>query len=163
MPNRVNARLGPARHLMGHVRIGRLPKRYGWPAVIAALSSTDTPDDDLLRSASVAAGSTLAELKSQESLAYTYWLFLQLALASRDPDPKKAFGQLGVRLPDEDSGMAFLAGISSTTAAHFQEKGWISVTDDLALQSFRAAVSDLIAEESQSLFGSTIDGVLAAF
>ncbi len=147
---------------MGHVRIGHLPKRFGWSEVVAALGDVDRPEDDALRLATVAAGKTLKAAKFRDSLAYCYWLFLQLAGASRSSDFRGALRDVGVRVPTEDSGLTLVAAMSSLAGSALQERKWIGVPDEVALQAFRSAVTDVVAEESRSLFGSTFDTVQTA-
>lgn len=147
---------------MGHIRIGHLPKRFGWSEVVAALGDVGRPEEDALRLATVAAGRTLKAAKFRNSLAYCYWLFLQLTGAARTSDFRGALSDVGVRVPSGDSGLALVAAISSLADSMLQEQKWIGIPDEVALQAFRSAVTDVVAEESQSLFGSTFDTVQTA-
>jgi hypothetical protein len=147
---------------MGHVRVGRLPKSFGWSDVIASFGDATRPEEEVLRAATVAAGKTLAAAKFQDGLAYCYWLFLQLAGAARSDDFPGALGGIGVRVPSGDSGLALVTAMSSLAGSTLQDRRWIGIPDEVALQAFRAAVTDVVAEESRSLFGSTFDSVQAA-
>ena len=57
---------------MGHVRIGRLPKKWGWEQVISALSTESAlgaeGETDFVSQAAQAANRTLSDAKHQESV-----------------------------------------------------------------------------------------------
>lgn len=146
---------------MGSIRVGRLPKRYGWAEVIGALQGADAPEAEIFEAATRAAITTLAGVKYQGSLNFCYWLFLSLVRASRGTAFVDDLEQIGIRVP-ADSAPALLAAIGAFARTRLQEQGWIGIPDELVLKAFHTAVSDLVLQDATTLFGATIDTAQAA-
>jgi hypothetical protein len=147
---------------MGHVRVGRLPKRFGWQHVVGSLyAAAGTPgadsDDQIFAAASAAAGKALGQSRQQDSLAHAYWYLLKLALASRSEDFRSEVLELGIQVPAGGSGFALLGAVMDNLRQDMRRRGWVTPVDQIALQSFQTAISEIVAEESQSLFGSTVE------
>lgn len=119
--------------------------------------TTDLPDSDLLDAAREAAGRALSQAKRQGSLSFAYWYLLRLSLASRSTDFNAAIQALGISSQPGMTGSALLARASQYLREEMQQRGWVSPTDEIAMQSFQAAFSEVVTQESQSLFGSTLE------
>jgi hypothetical protein len=148
---------------MGHIRVGTLPKRYGWPQVVGALGGSDRPDLEIFEAATRAAVRTLAATKYQGSLNFCYWLFLSLVRAARGGEFLDDLKHLGIHIPDADSAPALIATIGAFARERLQERGWIALPDELALSAFQTAVSDVVLQEATTLFGATVEDARAAF
>ena len=148
--------------MVGHIRLGRLPKTLRWQAVIGLLESV--PDDvpAIARATVVAADTRLRELARDPSLVHCFWLLTRLAAASREPDFAAALGALGLT-PSGETALAFVAHVSDRVRgdlARYPESGPFSELASLAL---RRALSETIGQHGRSLFGSSLEDVQHAF
>lgn len=148
---------------MGHVRVGRLPKRFGWQHVVAALGSPDSTDHQVVQTAAAAAYRTLSQAKYQDSLAFCYWLFVALADASRRQSFVAELGALGISIPQSNSGLSLIGAISDFAKSGLPVPGPATALDEIALHTFQSVVTNTVAQESQTLFGCTVETVQAAF
>lgn len=148
---------------LGHIRVGKLPKRYGWPEVVGALQGAAQPDTEIFDAATKAAVRTLGVAKYQRSLNFCYWLFLSLVRASRDEQFVDELRRIGIDVPDVDSAPALIAAIGAYARTRLQAEAWIEIPDELALTAFQGAVSDVVLQEATTLFGATIGTAQAAF
>ena len=148
--------------MVGHIRLGRLPKTLRWQAVIGLLESV--PDDvpAIARATVVAADTRLRELARDPSLVHCFWLLTRLAAASREPDFPAALGAFGLT-PSGETALAFVAHVSDRVRgdlARYPESGPFSELASLAL---RRALSETIGQHGRSLFGSSLEDVQHAF
>ena len=147
---------------MGHIRIGRLPKRHGWDSVIAALQVETKADNEIMGDAAKAAAKSLGVAKYQGSLNLCYWLFLSLVRAARSEDFLDGLRQLGLVMKPDASAAAFVTATTGLARARLRESGWLAVTDELALQAFQTAVGDCLLQDATTLFGADIESVQMA-
>jgi hypothetical protein len=148
---------------MGHLRVGRLPRRWGWEQVIAALSSSDSRDEGVVSAAAQAAKRTLSDAKHLESLAFALWTFLDLANAARSGSLIAHVSEQGGELTTPVTGLALLRAISRIVEREARAKRAPNALDDIALQTFESVALSAVREESRTLFGCTPDGVEDAF
>lgn len=148
---------------MGHVRVGRLPKRFGWQHVVAALGSSDSTDREVVQTAALAASKALSQAKYQESLAFCYWLFIALADASRRESFAEELTSIGISLPEDNSGLSLIGAMSDFAKAQVRGRRTTTALDEIALQTFQSVVAGTVTQESQTLFGCTVNTVQAAF
>jgi hypothetical protein len=147
---------------MGHVRVGRLPKRFGWQHVIAALGSSDSTTQEVVQTAASAARRALSQAKYQESLAFCYWLFVTLADASRRQSFAAELRRIGIAAPEGESGVSLIAAISDFAKSQVRAPGASTALDEIALGTFQSVVTNTVTQESQTLFGCTVETVQAA-
>lgn len=152
---------------MGHVRVGRLPKRWGWEQVVSALStggaSGSEGESDFVSQAAQAANRTLSDAKYQESVALAYWTFIDLAASSRSGDLLDRLREQGVQIPDRPTGLTLLKLISATLENSVRARGASTALDEIALQTFDAVVLTTARSGSQTLFGCSVESVQTAF
>jgi hypothetical protein len=152
---------------MGHVRVGCLPKKWGWEQVISALStgsaSGSEGESDLISQAAQAANRTLSDAKYQGSVALAYWTFVDLAAASRTGDLLTHLGEQGVQIPERPTGLTLLKLISTTLEKTVRARGASSALDEIALQTFDAVVLSTARSGSETLFGCSVESVQTAF
>jgi hypothetical protein len=147
---------------MGHIRVGRLPKRYGWPDVVLALQSDAKSDQQIIEGASKAAVESLGAAKFQSSLNFCYWLFLSLVRGARGEDFSRELRGLGISVPESDSAPALITAITSFARDRLRDSGWIAITDELALQAFQTSVADVVIQDATTLFGANTQTLQAA-
>jgi len=151
---------------MRHVRVGRLPKKWGWEQVISALSTESTlgAEDEtaFVSHAALAANRTLSDAKHQESVALAYWTFVDLAAASRSGDLLVRIREQGVQIPERPAGVMLLKLISATLEKSVRAKGASSALDEIALQTFDSVVLTTARSGSETLFGCSVESVQTA-
>src|SRR5437867_4491677 len=124
---------------MGHVRVGRLPKRWGWEQVVSALSPESAlgseGESDFVANAAQAANRTLSDAKYQESVALAYWTFIDLAGSSRSGDVLSRLREQGIQVPERLTGLTLLKLISATLEKRVRAQGRSTALDEIALQT----------------------------
>src|SRR4029079_18240282 len=105
------------RSVMGHVRLGFLPKTRRWRAVVELVATS--PDDigALADATAQAAELRLRQLRNDASFAYCFWLLTRIAWASRGEDFEGALAELGLEVRDEESVVSFISDVSRRAGA----------------------------------------------
>lgn len=148
---------------MGHIRLGRLPKTYKWKQVIEALAISNTSLPEIANLTAKASEKVLTNSKYNDSLSHCFWLFTNIAQASRHGDFVQNLNGLGVNISTDDSGIKTLKKIFDTASRNLKANGNISILDQIAIDSFKNAIHNTISDESTSLFGCDINSIQKAF
>lgn len=150
---------------MGHIKLGRLPRTIKWKHVINALISEDASFYELLSSTSKASKDILTASYNQEGLAHCFWLFTNIAQASRKQDFIQSLNKLGIDVTANDSGMKILKKIYDSASYEINNKTQSknTILNQIALESFKSAIHSTITRESASLFGCTPETIQQAF
>lgn len=148
---------------MGHIRLGRLPKTYRWKQVIDALTSSDTSISQIVTSTSKASEKVLTDSRYIQGLAHCYWIFTNIAQASRGDDFLYELNNFGINVSEKDSGLNILKKIYNSASDSLKNSGNFSILDQIALDSFKSAFHNTITEESTTLFGCDLDSIQKAF
>src|SRR5262245_26473105 len=96
---------------MGHIRLGRLPRTRKWQQVVALLGA-DARVDRIAGAAAAAAESALRSAHADPALGHSYWLLTQIPLAARSADFARSLGKLGLRVGDQPTLLAVVAGFT---------------------------------------------------
>jgi hypothetical protein len=131
--------------------------------VVAALTSAESTDRQVVQTAAAAAHRALSQAKYQESLAHCYWLFVTIADASRRQSFVAELRDIGISRPEGNSGVALISAVSDFANSRVRGRRATTALDEIALQTFQSVVTNTVAQESQTLFGCTVDTVQAAF
>lgn len=148
---------------MGHIRLGRLPKVRGWKQVIESLVSSSASLPEIVKLTSQASEKVLVNSKYIDGLSHCFWLFTNIAQASRKGDFVDGLNNLGIKISSDDSGVKVLKQIFDTASNSLRKNGNLSVLDQIALDSFKNAMHNTIVNESTSLFGCDINSIQNAF
>ncbi len=147
---------------MGHHRLGRLPRRQKWREVIDLLdrSPLDAPGvaDATLR----AAQWRLGRLANDLTLAYSFWLLTRVAWASRGEFASE-LADLGIVLGDDASAFDLVGQMADHARRTSEEQGDLSHFSEIALLALRQAITETVAQQGRSLFGSQAEDVRQAF
>jgi hypothetical protein len=144
---------------MGHSRLGDLPKTRHWKKVIEALSDPDASMEKITYWATKAAKDILLQSANYEGLSHCFWLYTNIAQASRSEDFCKSLNSLGIKISRDDTGINILQKIYNAASEQLSSKGKISTLDRLALDSFHKNIHQTITQESHNLFGCNIDTI----
>lgn len=148
---------------MGHIRLGRLPRTKKWKDVVQSLADCQSSLPEIVKLTSIASENVLKNTKHTEGLTQCYWLFTNIAQASRQGDFVENLNNLGINISSNDSGIKILKQIFDTASNGLRKNGNISVLDQIALDSFKNAIHNRISSESTNLFGCDIDSIQQAF
>lgn len=150
---------------MGHIKLGRLPRTTKWKQVINALSSQDASFSELVSSTSKASKDILTASYNLEGLSHCFWLFTNIAQASRKGDFIKSLNSLGIAVAENDSGLKILKKIYDSASDEINNKTQTknTILNQIALESFKSAIHSTITRESNSLFGCTLETIQQAF
>jgi hypothetical protein len=144
---------------MGHVRVGRLPKRRGWEEVLSALSTNEQSEGTLVAATARAAKIVLSDARHQGGLVSALFTFLELASASRVERIADYVRQRGAIVPEAPTGLALIRAISDLLQREIRRKGAQTLFDQIAVETFNAVFLRAVQEESRTLFGCTANTV----
>lgn len=148
---------------MGHIRLGRLPKRRSWNQVCELLSSSSTDVRNIAVSIAKAARNGLLEDDNQKSIFLTLKYLIQLVHASTIDDFSSALESISVQIDPEESGMVVLGRILESLKQSIRETERSSYLNTIAATSFQETLAKTVQQHAQTLFGCSIDDVKSAF
>ena len=148
---------------MGHIRLGRLPKTRHWSGVFNVLESDDITVGALARETAKAAEQQFASLENNSAVNYCFWVLLRIATASRSNDfTEELKNSLGIKSDKISSGLGFVQQVSVTVSKEIRERSEPSAFVRFAELSLREVLSANIIEQSQSLFGTSLEDIQSA-
>lgn len=148
---------------MGHIRLGRLPRNSKWKDVVQSLANNSSSLPKIVQLTSRASQKVLSATQNTEGLTKCYWLFTNIAQASRKGDFAENLNKLGISISSTDSGIKILKQIFYTASNNLKSCGNVSVLDQIAIDSFKNAIHSTISDEATNLFGCHIDSIQKAF
>ena len=101
---------------MGHVRLGRLPHRLKWSAVVALLGETPTDGAVVAKATIEAAEQHLISLRDDPALNYCFWLLTRITWAARSDGFLSELNALGFSLGVDTPTLAFVAAVTEACA-----------------------------------------------
>jgi hypothetical protein len=147
---------------MGHIRLGRLPKRKTWNQVCDLLSSSSDAKN-IANSLSKAAKNGLLQEENQRGLFHTLRYLINLVNASTTDAFDKALSDIDIQVSPQESGMASLGHILEKIRSTVQEAEGSSCLDSIAATAFQETLTKTVQENAQTLFGCSVDDVKIAF
>jgi hypothetical protein len=148
---------------MGHLRVGRLPKTHNWQEVVGLLDAA--PDDTaaVARATVTAAEGRLRALANDPALTYCVWLLTRLTWAARDPSFTESLATLGLPVDASASALGFIAQVADHVRTEISGYPQSGPFGELASLALRRALSETVAQQARSLFGSSIEDLQQAF
>lgn len=149
--------------ILGHTRLGPLPKSRSWSQVVETLTGTRLREFPVSSSASrvktiaaqtlKAARTTLSKASDDEGVRYTFYLLTQLALASRHPDWRTMLNEHGITLSEQSSVFDLTAEVQGAIDRYVGGTA-VGATDlsEMAQQAVGEALTSLLAAQTPSLF-----------
>lgn len=148
---------------MGHIRLGRLPKRRSWNQVCELLSSSSSDTKGIAVSLSKAARNGLMQDENQRGLFSTLRYLIKLVHASTTNDFNNALKDIGIHVDPQESGMIALGHILEAIRANFHKAEGSSYLDNIATTSFQETLTKTVQQHAQTLFGCSLEDVKSAF
>lgn len=126
---------------MGHLRLGRLPRRKNWNKVVALLDAGASVPQIAIAT-QMASDKQLRELRDNPTpgLIYTLWLLTQIPLAARKENFAEELNRLGIKVSDKPELIELVSAFSDSIDTHIRETGGRKDIDEIAQM---AAVSTL--------------------
>jgi hypothetical protein len=149
--------------LMGHIRMGRLPKTRRWSQVVQLLDSPRSSSSAVAAAVAKAAEDFFYEKKTDPALTYSYWLLTQITYRSRKDDYIGELKAIGLDISDVSNVFDFLDRIANFTRSQTKARKATFPISEFARLSFRELLTETVGQYGQSLFGSTLEDVKHAF
>lgn len=147
---------------MGHIRLGRLPKKRGWTQVISLLSDNDSTLSEIAESIAQTAKIFFNKQKNEPGLVFYYWLLTQITYRARSEDFVSDLRNLNIDIADINSSFDFFSRIINYSQDQIKSRGSIFPLSEIAQLSFRELLSETIGQECKTLFGTTIEDIRLA-
>lgn len=148
---------------MGHIRLGRLPRSARWRDVVGLIESDPANARKIAASTITASERYLRSLGDDPALAQTYWTLVRLMSAARGDDFAGELRRLGLPASDDTPTVAFVAAVSDFVRRDLARQGVDSVAGEFAALALRRALTETVATQASSLFGSSVDDLRRAF
>jgi hypothetical protein len=150
--------------VIGHQRLGDIPKSKKWSAVVASVTGEDTATggpNSLSQAIPEIADLTLdaAETGLQRAiddpgLRFTFYLLTQIVLAARESDWQRRLAGLGIHLSDESSIFDLTADVQDAVDQYSASYGVATDVSEMAQQAAGQAIAELAGPDAKTLFGS---------
>jgi hypothetical protein len=148
---------------MGHNRLGRLPRTRRWSQVVALLDVPSATASELAAATANAANSRLAQLGSDQSIGYCFWLLTRIAAAARGATFARDLGALGITVSSNSSALTVIAGVADRMSDELGEYPSSGLFGEIASLSARRALTDTVGQQGETLFGTSLEDVQRAF
>ncbi|TSC54342.1 MAG: hypothetical protein LiPW30_703 [Parcubacteria group bacterium LiPW_30] len=139
---------------MGHIRLGRLPKKKPWSAVFSVLKGENITPSDVARTVVQSAKEQFSVLEGNAGVNYCFWILVRIATAARSNNFFTELEQLGINIAGVNSGVAFVQHVSKSVEQEVKKRVPSTVFVRMAELSLREVLSSNIIEQSKSLFGT---------
>lgn len=147
---------------MGHIRLGRLPKRKNWNQVCDLLSSS-SDSKNIAYSLSKAASNGLLQEDNQIGLFHTLRYLIKLVNASTTDAFDRALDDIDIHISSQDSGMSALGRILEKITSSVGQTEGSSYLDSIAATAFQETITKTVQQNAQTLFGCSVDDIKNAF
>ena len=148
---------------MGHIRLGRLPHRLKWNAVVALLGETPADGAAVARATTEAAERHLVSLRDDPALNYCFWLLTRVTWAARSDGFLAELSALGLTLEAGTPTMGFIAAVTDRVRTQAMQDPKSGATAEMASLALRRALTETVGQQGPSLFGTTLSDLRAAF
>ena len=147
---------------MGHIRIGKLPKRRNWLQVCELLE-TGASIPRLSNQISKNVMRTILNEGNQTAVFHCLKFLIRLTYASKSNDFINELTSIGVNVSQGDSGTKLLSKIINKLSEIVAESPTRSHLDTIAVYSLNETLTQTILKESNTLFGCSIEDVKNVF
>ena len=147
--------------MVGHIRLGTLPRTLKWDQVVNLIAGGG--DVDRIAAASAdAAEHGLERASKDEGFAHAFWLLTQIPQAARQPNFSERLWELGLNVSSKPTLLEIVAAFTRAVDDHVRERGKRSDLGEMAQHSASETLASLAGRELPSLFGPTANDVQQA-
>jgi hypothetical protein len=147
---------------MGHIRLGRLPKRRNWRQVVDLIDTAPFDTAAVAGATARAARQHFEELSGDPGIGYNYWLLTQITWSARAEDFVERLKQVGIDVEKDSSVFSFIAQLADHARSRTAAETKASVFAEMATLSLQQALTQTIVDRARTLFGSTTTDIQAA-
>jgi hypothetical protein len=151
----------PERRLMGHSRLGILPRTRDWKAVVQLLGEGAAVDEIAAASAR-AAESSLPDLVREEALVRSLWLLTQIPRAARSADFADALQRLDLNTSRNPSLIDIVTAVFESVDRHVARAGKRTDFGEISQRAAAESLATLAGRELPGLFGVDAEDVRRA-
>lgn len=148
---------------MGHIRLGRLPKTYKWRNVFQALENAELSPEIIAKAISQSARNEFDSLKGDHSLSFCFWVLATVVSASKTDSFIDKLEQIGINTKNINSGIQFAKNIAQYISKTLNDLGRPNAFSIIAELSVNETISNILISQSDSLFGTNINDIKAAY
>ena len=141
---------------MGHLRLGRLPKRKNWQQVVSLIQG-GAGVNDIAVATQKAADRNLLELGNNPSpgLVYAFWLLTQIPLAAKEDSLSKSLKKLDIQVSETPSLDEILSSVSESIDDYLFENGSRTDLDEISQLSLLSTLNDFGSDPNLSFLEIT--------
>jgi hypothetical protein len=147
--------------VMGHVRLGVLPKSRKWRQVVDELR-LGAGIGEIAGLAAEAAETSLQAAAGDPAFLHSFWLLTQVPLAARGPAFAEDLARLGINVTGPPSLMTVVAAMSAAVDRHAREYGGRTDLGEMAQMAAVESLTATVAPALPSLFGPSPEEVQRA-
>jgi hypothetical protein len=160
---------------VGHTRLGNIPKTQKWGAVVAMVASSGGSGVSsgaisiaenvpaIAEKSLDAAQNGLRQVSNDPGLAFSFYLLTQTVLAARGEDWTGALSNFGMDLTADGALIDLVGEIQGAVEAHvYAQLGRMTDVSEMSLGALGDALTELVAPNSETLFGNGIDELQTA-
>jgi hypothetical protein len=157
--------VGAKRGLMGHTRLGEIPKTREWQEVVAALNTAAAQQSavegagmvvaDISAKTLEAAQGGIAKAKEDRGLAFTFFLLTQIALASRSAEWLTRLRDLGLAVTPTSSLFDLNLQLQQRIDDYLTSVQHSTDVSEMAQRAAGEALAALAQDNAETLFGNS--------
>ena len=147
---------------MGHIRTGVLPKSRKWKQVISLLNSKESSTEEIAAETVKAAKDFFYEKKTDSSLIFSYWLLTQITYRAKEDNYISALEKISLDISKVKNSFDFLAKVADYIRNEIKKRGESFPLSEFAQLSLREVLTEYIGQQSESLFGTTLEDIRLA-
>lgn len=149
--------------LMGHNRVGRLPRTHRWREVVGLLDLPSASVPAIAAAAVEAAENRLRTLASDKTLAYAFWTLARVTSAARQESFLDELRWLGIRDWREPSALGLISGTVQHVRDQVSEVERRNDFGEIAALAVASSLTETVGREGPGLFSSTTEDAQRAF
>jgi hypothetical protein len=154
--------LTPAGVIMGHIRLGDLPRTRKWSQVVGLIEG-GAGTAQIATATINAAEKGLGIAAEDKGVVETIWLLSKLPLAARSNDFTRALRDCGLSVKDSPGLMEIVGAVTGAIDARMPNCKGRSDLGEMAQMAAAETLAEVIGTRTRSLFGTTPEDVRQAF
>jgi hypothetical protein len=144
---------------MGHLRLGRLYKSRKWVEVIDLLDHDDLSVPQISAATVRAAEKELLKLGTNPVLNYCFWLLVHITTSAKNNKLKSQLEQIGIKPDQISTTFTLISSLGDVIRNKSTEYDEINIFSEITNLTFRQTLTETIASQPKSLFGSSFEDI----
>jgi hypothetical protein len=159
--------------IVGHTRLGNIPKTQKWNAVVSMFTSSNSADGGVSSEESVdvssiawqsldAAQTGLEKALQDVGLVQSFYVLTKVVLAAREDNWISRLNDLGISIPQDGSLSDLVSGIQGVVEDHVLATSRLTDVTEMSLNALGEALISQAENKTESLFGAGINELQTA-